>query len=272
MWMKLYTNSRSHPKILVLASECGICQAQALGHICALWTWAMEYAPDGDVTKYTVPQVEELGCLWNGEPGALYNCLITVGLLSDNGNGGICIHDWEPYSGSHRLAINQKAYRKRRYGKPLSNALSNALSIDKKERKNIDPVCIRSSELHKSNIPVNSVGDVCKCPTSTNEPKPICVIPLDGGKNYEIHQSDVESWSDVYRNCDVLAEVKKMREWCLSNPRRLKKNGRRFAVNWLSRVSEKPSSTVDNCKVGYHPGRDWTNVEDYDGYGPPTEE
>jgi len=50
---------------------------------------------------------------------------------------------------------------------------------------------------------------------------------------------DKAGWLDAYPACDIDQELRKMREWLLSNPAKKKKNYRRFITNWLSRSQEK---------------------------------
>ena len=59
--------------------------------------------------------------------------------------------------------------------------------------------------------------------------------------NYEVRgwenitEKDLSGWKETYPALDVDMELKKMIEWCLSNPKNKKSNWRRFITNWLSR-------------------------------------
>lgn len=97
-WIELHTSLRNHPKIIVLASELGISKIQAIGHVVCLWTWALEYVEDGDLSKYT-PEIIESACEWNGQKGSLYNELIGKFVDKDH-----FIHDWYDYAGRYLTA------------------------------------------------------------------------------------------------------------------------------------------------------------------------
>ena len=51
-------------------------------------------------------------------------------------------------------------------------------------------------------------------------------------------------WSRAYPKVDVLAEVRKARAWCLSNPKNRKTKGgaSRFLNSWLSRANDEAAS------------------------------
>jgi hypothetical protein len=51
-----------------------------------------------------------------------------------------------------------------------------------------------------------------------------------------ITTKDINGWSDAYPGVRVTGELKKMREWCLANPKNRKSNWRRFITNWLTRA------------------------------------
>ncbi len=50
----------------------------------------------------------------------------------------------------------------------------------------------------------------------------------------------VKFWENVYPDCDVVDILtKKMPAWLDANPKRAKKNYKRFIINWLSRQQER---------------------------------
>ena len=59
-------------------------------------------------------------------------------------------------------------------------------------------------------------------------------------KSWEnISKEDMDGWRETYPACNVEIELKKMREWLLSNPDKKKTQYRRFITNWLSRTQDK---------------------------------
>jgi len=55
----------------------------------------------------------------------------------------------------------------------------------------------------------------------------------------EITAGDIKAWAETYPACNIEIELCRMREWLLANPNKVKKNYRRFIVNWLSRTQDK---------------------------------
>lgn len=52
-WIEYHVALRDHWKIQRFADKSKMPYAQALGHISCLWLWAVEYAQNGNVTKFT---------------------------------------------------------------------------------------------------------------------------------------------------------------------------------------------------------------------------
>jgi len=69
----------------------------------------------------------------------------------------------------------------------------------------------------------------------------IPLIPRDG--EYAIFQKDIDGWSDTFPGVDVLAELKKCRQWNLDEPRRRKtRQGiRKHISGWLGRSQNRGS-------------------------------
>lgn len=83
-------------------------------------------------------------------------------------------------------------------------------------------------------------------PREVPEPNktPLVNIPLISGEEWPVYNYQINEWDKSYPAVDILQELRKIREWCLSNPRRRKtlKGVRRFVTNWLSRVQDKGGS------------------------------
>lgn len=92
--------------------------------------------------------------------------------------------------------------------------------------------------------------------------KPVAVfsLPLVGDEEFEISQEDIDLWAGLYPAVDVMQDLRSMKGWLLSNPKKKKTKGgiKRFITNWLSKsqnsggslrarpASQGGSSTVDN--------------------------
>lgn len=58
-WIELHDDLPNHPKITELCAELKIKKAEAVGLVCCLWTWALRYAEDGDLSKFSQETIEK---------------------------------------------------------------------------------------------------------------------------------------------------------------------------------------------------------------------
>lgn len=115
MWIESHQSLRNHPKIKKAARLANINEFEMIGRVHCLWWWALDYAPDGDVTKYSSDDIES-AVDWDGTPGAFYNALLQCGFnghcgLLEDIDGVISIHDWHEYGG--RLLEKREANAER---------------------------------------------------------------------------------------------------------------------------------------------------------------
>lgn len=84
------------------------------------------------------------------------------------------------------------------------------------------------------------IDTYCSEPETASKP-PVISLPLNTGKEFPISQSQVDEWTNLYPAVDIMQELRNMRGWCQSNPKKRKtKNGvLRFVTGWLSREQDK---------------------------------
>lgn len=132
-WIEVHLSLPDHPKTMEAAMLLDVSQAQIVGHLVCLWTWAVEAKPDGrlDLSK---PRILARAAQWDGEPGRFVDALVAVGFVDPCG----AIHDWDDYAGRlmerrdrTQAQTRQRvaAYRERQRASLLKegNAESNAL-------------------------------------------------------------------------------------------------------------------------------------------------
>ena len=107
-WIKLYSSAFTHPKTRRVAKRLGVSPAAAVGHMAALWSFTAEFAPDGDLSRFDVEELE-LAAGWDGEDGAFVEAAQVSGYLDDDG-GALSVHDWSDYGGklAERRAVDRK--------------------------------------------------------------------------------------------------------------------------------------------------------------------
>ena len=61
-------------------------------------------------------------------------------------------------------------------------------------------------------------------------------IPLKDGTEYPIDEPQIDEWKSVYPGVDILQELRKCREWGLSNPakRKTRRGARKHITTWLN--------------------------------------
>lgn len=56
-WIELHQSLPQHRKLLALRDALGLRTPAALGHMCLLWLWALDNAPDGDLSALPARQL-----------------------------------------------------------------------------------------------------------------------------------------------------------------------------------------------------------------------
>lgn len=103
----------------------------------------------------------------------------------------------------------------------------------------------------------DNVINYCSELGTTSEPTdpPIFSLPLNDNSEYNIFNTDVIDWCNLYPSVDIMQELRKMKGWLNANPKRRKtKSGiKRFINNWLSKEQDsyKPHDEQPKNKNGF---------------------
>lgn len=97
-----------NPKFLRLARRLDTGKAAAAGHLEALWQFAAEQAPAGDVGRWDDADIEE-ACFWEGEPGALVAALVAEKWLDECQDHRLIVHDWADHTSEMVKKRNRRA-------------------------------------------------------------------------------------------------------------------------------------------------------------------
>lgn len=120
-WIESHQSMAAHPKTRVAARELGISRAALIGHLHMLWWWALDYAPDGDLSGYNVLDIADAAD-WEGDSEAFVQALTDCGrggrpgYLETSTDGRMVIHDWMEYAGKlvERREANAQRMREKR--------------------------------------------------------------------------------------------------------------------------------------------------------------
>ena len=108
-WIELHQSLPTHRKTLDLADALNIIPAQAVGHVACLWLWALDNAPDGDLSEIKARTLAR-AAQWDGDPEPFLQALTVAGFLA-----GGAIHDWQDYTGRLIDARKRNAERVRQW-------------------------------------------------------------------------------------------------------------------------------------------------------------
>jgi|SaaInlStandDraft_4_1057021.scaffolds.fasta_scaffold11066_3 hypothetical protein len=76
---------------------------------------------------------------------------------------------------------------------------------------------------------------------NVNESSIAISLPLNDNTEYDITDSLVDDYKELYQAVDIVQEIRKMKGWLMSNPskRKTRRGVLRFVTNWLSREQDK---------------------------------
>ncbi len=139
-WIRVNTSISIHPKTKRAAKVLGVHRLQMVGHLVSLWSWCMQFAPDGDLCKFNPDEIADGAC-WEGDPKKFVDTLVncgpgeSVGFLEDDGIG-LKVHDWSDYSekvvsqSTKSTERSRKWREKKKAEKEEAERVANALQTD----------------------------------------------------------------------------------------------------------------------------------------------
>ncbi len=103
-----------HPKTRKAARLLGVSVPTVIGHLHCLWYWAMDYAQDGDLSRYDSAEIADAS-MWDGDPDEYLGALERSGFVDATVGPPLTyvLHEWMDYNGKHILKRKADAARKR---------------------------------------------------------------------------------------------------------------------------------------------------------------
>ena len=157
-WIELHQNLPAHRKVKKLKRLLKIKTPQAVGHLAMLWLWAVDNAPDGDLSALDPDDIAE-ACEWPKDAEQFVQALTEAGFIDPDAK----LHDWSDYAGmlldrreNQREQNRKRQQRYRNKRKADSNATeSNASTQDS------------SPVTHDNNVSVTRYENVSNAPVTT---------------------------------------------------------------------------------------------------------
>lgn len=110
-WIEVHQALFTHRKTLALTDILDLPEVYVAAHLIALWTWALDNAPDG--VLHVRRTIVARACQWSGDADALCDALIEAGFLEAGEGDVLIIHDWHDYAGRLVEKRRQNALRMR---------------------------------------------------------------------------------------------------------------------------------------------------------------
>jgi len=106
--LRVRRSLRDDPRVRRAARELGIGPAQGLGHVVALQLWALQHAPDGDLSGLDAADVAD-AAMWDGAPDTFVSALKAAGLVTEHGR----VAEWDRAGGGKAAHVRWHVARAR---------------------------------------------------------------------------------------------------------------------------------------------------------------
>jgi hypothetical protein len=98
-WIESHQSLATHPKLFKFASLTGYDMDRCIGKLHRLWWWALDYAEDGDLSKFQPETIASGMAIFDmNESKKVVNALVESGFIDQKTS---FIHDWLDYAGKY---------------------------------------------------------------------------------------------------------------------------------------------------------------------------
>lgn len=243
----------AHPKFRRLVFLLGQPEPLVLG--CLEFLWHVAYESGEAVIGDTLDV--ELAAKWPGERGVFCKALLDVRFIDEIEPGRYTIHDLYDHAPDYvRKRMEREASRKQRYA-PRRRPLTAAWRTDGELGGQIPP----NGEHGEPNSALNSPPAPAPAPNNhlfemvapspppeASEPPPVLVFPCVPGRKkkpteWSLSQTKLAEYRESFPGVDVLAELRKARQWCIDNPAKRKTydGTPAFLTRWLGKAQDQGS-------------------------------
>jgi hypothetical protein len=232
-WIRVDTALSRHPKVIRFAKMMGVSRHEGLGILLDLWTWAVDYTDNGDLSRYESDELMELLGIHQQAalmPPDLMEALVGSGFVDSDGDRSV-LHDWDDYQGQLEAQREANRERQRRYRQKRKGDMGDTVTP-------ADATVTVTSPLPN--------GATYERTNVTNERT---ARPADKHDDYKIlefeelqpiTEGDCKRYRELFPAVDLDIELEKMFVFLQSAApsKRPKASLPRFALNWLQRASK----------------------------------
>lgn len=208
-------------------AELGVNRREAVGMLQMLWEWASEYAPQGDIGRWSDaaiaaavewPVLDFQKCV---------DALINAGWLDRCKRHRLVIHDWEDHCEEY---VRKRLSRKHlEFAKPSANGRQRQTTAD------------------NGSLPCPALPGPSPAKAKAPDSAATAIAWSQQTAWTGISSDDRAAWGEAYPACDIDLQLRRMTEWLRSNPAKAKKaRWRRFITNWLSRSQDRGGDVKSN--------------------------
>lgn len=113
-WIELHQNLTNHRKLLRLKALLNLKTPQAVGHLCLIWLWAVDNAPDGDISTVSAKELAQVAEFNIRKAEEFREALVAAGFLEREGDK-ISVHEWHQFEGKLQTTKKKNAERQAKY-------------------------------------------------------------------------------------------------------------------------------------------------------------
>lgn len=169
-WIEVHQSLPTHKKTRRLARELKLNTkdyAKAVGHMVMFWLWAMDNAPDGDLSEIDIYDIAD-AAQWSGDPQKFFDAMKKAGFVDEDN----CIHDWDAYIGRliDKREANARRNREARAKKKAAKEQGRDGSSAQDDASRDDNERITSVSRDASRDTENASRDGATVPNQPNQP------------------------------------------------------------------------------------------------------
>jgi hypothetical protein len=230
-WIESHQELRNHPKVSAVCRTLSAEKNAIIGSLHCLWWWCMDYAMDGDISRYNAQQIAD-AAEWKGDATKFAKALLDAGLIDRGKDGSTSVHDWFDFCGD---LIHKRLRRKEEKRQKSADIV----------RRNPPKVRLPDPTQPDPTRPNVSCAEPGKAPALAPAVHP-WLIGIESYAGDSILQKRIwsvdKSWMKAFPGVAIEEEVRKAAAWELANPKRKKVDRIRFLHNWLSRAQDRGGS------------------------------